>query len=146
MDEIEDGGGEGIYRAMEEENGMPRLGAAAVRLGVRKWKDIIPDWQDMVSRPAFLPGYPNGLSCAPVIAALPSFALPVAWGGANRRTFIWQIALTDLGTKLMAKEDTVPGHDRHVSVGPSWAMSFQDFEAAVRATRPYWKKLAARGA
>lgn len=137
---------EGIYRAMEEENGMPRLGAAAIRLGVRKWKDIIPDRQGMVSRPAFLPGNANGLSCAPVISGLPIFALPVAWGGSNRRTNVWRIDLADLGIDLIAREDTFPGRDRHLSIGPARTMRFQDFEAAIQATRPHWKILALTGA
>jgi len=40
--------GESIYRAMEEENGMPRLGTSALRLGVRKGIDIVPDSAGMV--------------------------------------------------------------------------------------------------
>ena len=61
---VEDEPGEGIYRAMiEDRDGMPLLGLTALKLGVRKGVDILADQRDMVYRPAFRPGEPNGLSC-----------------------------------------------------------------------------------
>src|SRR5262245_9424994 len=96
--------GEAIYRAMEEENNMPRLGTTALRLGVRKGIDIVPDHAGMVFRPSFQPGDPNGLSCSPSIQDLPWFALPVAWGGPNRKSMVWRIEVCDLGPELVARE------------------------------------------
>lgn len=135
--------GEGIYRAMEEEeDGMPRLGTTALRLGVRKGIDIVADPADMVYRPSFLPGEPNGLSCSPSIQDLPRFALPVEWGGSNKKSVVWRIEASDLGPELDAQEDTPPQRKgRHISVGPSGPVTFDDYQRAVQATRPRWKKV-----
>src|SRR5205807_2049525 len=67
---------EGIFRAMVEENGMPKLGAAAILLGIRIGVDIAPDAAGEVHRPAFRPSEKNGLSCAATIESLPRFSLP----------------------------------------------------------------------
>ncbi len=113
--------GEGIYRAMiEDVDGMPMLGPAAIKLGIRLNKDLVPDASALVHLPAFNPHEANGLSCAPTIQELPRFALPVLWGGINRKTVVWRIEISDLGPELIAGEDTEPGAtDRHISIGPS---------------------------
>jgi hypothetical protein len=67
----------GIFRAMVEDNGQPKLGSSATTLGVRKGKDIDVDTNDMVKRPTFRPGQRNGVSCSPTIKQLPAFVLPV---------------------------------------------------------------------
>jgi hypothetical protein len=135
--------GEGIYRAMiEDQNGLPVLGLTAVKLGVRIGVDIVPDPRGVVNRPPFKPGDANGLSCSPTIQDLPVFALPVAWGGSNPKTVVWRIDESDLGPALVAQEDTIPqGKGRHISVGPSAAMTFDDYLRAVQATRSRWKKV-----
>jgi hypothetical protein len=134
--------GEVIYRAMEEENGTPRLGTTALGLGVRKGIDIVPDHAGMVYRPAFLPGEPNGLSCSPSIQDLPWFALPSEWGGPNRKSVVWRIEVSDLGPELVAQEDTPPqSKGRHISVGPSGPMSFDEYLRAVQVTRSKWQKV-----
>jgi hypothetical protein len=135
--------GEGIYRAMiEDQNGMPMLGLAAVKLGVRTGIDIVPDPKGMVYRPLFKAGDANGLSCAPSIKDLPAFALPVEWGGTNTKTVVWRIEEFDLGPTLMAQEDTAPqSKGRHISVGPSTTMSFDDYFRTIQGTRPRWKKV-----
>lgn len=134
--------GASIYRAMAEERGMPRLGASATGLGIRKGKDLIPDSADMVHRPDFDPGNANGLSCAPTISDLPHFLLPVDWGGANKHTVVWQIALADLGPELIAEEDSAPGfRRRHLSIGPAASMPFDDYVIAIEATRCKWQKI-----
>src|SRR5438105_5766434 len=132
---------EAIYRAMIEENGMPKLGATATSLGIRRAKDIAPDRKGMVRRPAFQPGAANGLSCAPLVQLLPRFALPTAWGGVNQRTSVWMIESTRLGVDLVSQEDTVPGGRRHISIGPATTMTFEEFVRAIEATRPEWKKV-----
>ena len=135
--------GGGIYRAMVvAQDGMPVLGLAALKLGVRRGIDIIPDQKGMVYRPAFRPGEPNGLSCSPIVLDIPVFALPVEWGGSNSKTVVWRIELCDLGGDLVAQEDTVPqSKGRHVSVGPSGPMHFDDYLRAVQATRSGWRKV-----
>ena len=95
--------GEGIYRAMMEENGMPKLGASATTLGIRIGKDIIPDHAGMVHRPTFQPGMANGLSCSPTIQELPRYALPVECGGMNNNTVVWAIAVQDNGSGMIAR-------------------------------------------
>ncbi|HTU91991.1 MAG TPA: hypothetical protein VMF69_18050 [Gemmataceae bacterium] len=133
--------GEGIYRAMIEENGMPRLFASATALGIRKDKDIVADQADRVHRPAFQPRGKNGLSCSRTIESLPNFALPVEWGGLNPKTVVWQIDETDLGAELIAQDDAIPGRNRHVSIGPATTMAYDDFARAIEATRTRWKKV-----
>jgi hypothetical protein len=133
--------GAGIYRAMVEESGMPKLGSSATMLGIRKGKDIDVDSADNVHCPAFVAGEKNGLSCAATIASLPSFSLPVEWGGSNHKTAIWKIDIDDVPGNLLACEDSVPGGNRHVSIGPSATMKYNDFIDAIEATRPFWKKV-----
>lgn len=133
--------GEGIYRAMVEENGMPRLAASATALGIRKGKDIVADQADQVHRPAFQPQGKNGLSCSRTIASLPSFALTVEWGGSNPKTVVWRIDEVDLGPELIAQDDAIPGKNRHVSTGPATTMAYDDFVQAIEATRTQWKKV-----
>lgn len=135
--------GEGIYRAMiEDEDGMPLVGLTALKLGVRAGIDIVPDPAGMVYRPAFRPDEPNGLSCAPTIQDLPAFVLPVEWGGTNRKTIVWRIEASDLGAELLAQEDTPPQKKgRHISIGPSGPMLFDDYLRAIQATRSRWKKV-----
>src|SRR6266446_1933411 len=124
---MEGDGGNGIYRAMLEEKGMPKLAASAEALGIRRDKDIVPDQAGMVHRPTFQPGGKNGLSCAPTIGDLPYFALPRTWGGGNKRTVVWRIEEADLGPDLIAAEDSRPGKPtRHVSIGPARTVSFDD--------------------
>jgi hypothetical protein len=90
-----------IYRVMVEENGFPKFGTSAITLGIRRNKDIICDPAGLVHRPSFLPGAANGLSCAPTIQDLPRFALPVEWGGSQKKTVIWKIKEADLTTDLL---------------------------------------------
>ena len=133
--------GEGIYRAMIEENGMPRLAASATALGIRKGKDILADQAGQVHRPAFQPLGKNGLSCSRTLASLPSFALPVEWGGSNPKTVVWRIEEADLSLELIAQEDAIPGKNRHVSIGPASTMAYDAFVSAIEATRAKWKKI-----
>lgn len=140
---MEDSSVEGIYRAMiEDQDGMPILGLTAMKLGVRAGIDIVPDHNGMVYRPAFRPDEPNGLSCSPTIQDLPAFALPMEWGGTNRKSVVWRIEADDLGAELIAQEDTSPQRKgRHVSIGPSGPMRFDDYLRAIQATRTRWKKM-----
>jgi hypothetical protein len=132
----------GIYRAMVEENGLPKLGAAATALGIRRGKDIVPDQAGLVHRPAFNAGEENGLSCAPSIQDLPRFALPLQWGGINKNSVVWLIQAVDLGTQLVVEEDTQPGAPRrHLSIGPSTTMSYDEYVRAIEATQSRWSMI-----
>jgi hypothetical protein len=133
--------GEGIYRAMIEEDGMPKLGTSAVTLGIRLGKDIVADQAGLVHRPAFRPKEKNGLSCSRTIATLPVFALPVEWGGISTKTVVWRIEEDDLPVELVSGDDAVSGNNRHVSIGPGQPMLFDDYVKAMEATRPKWKEI-----
>ena len=126
---------------MEEENGLPKLGASATTLGVRLGRDIIPDSAGMVHRPQFLPGQANGLSGAPDIGSLPLFVLPASWGGRNKKTVLWSIDPQDLGPDLVAQEDSRSAKQRHVSIGPSRAMTADEYSRAIESTRPKWRQV-----
>lgn len=131
---MDEAGTTGIYRAMTEEAGRPRLGVSATTLGVRVGIAIVPDAAGGVHRPAFTPGEPNGVSAAPTIGALPPFALPVEWGGQHARTAVWRIRAEDLGASHVTQEDGHPGRQPHVSIAPDGPMSAADYERAIQAT------------
>ena len=128
-----------VFRAMVEDNGLPKLGTTATTLGIRKGKDIVVDNNDFVHRPAFLPGEANGLSCAPDPSELPPFVRPISFGGANKKTKVWAIHVDDLGTEIVAQDDAAGGGLRHVSIGPAQSMPFHEFERAIQATRSNWR-------
>ena len=133
--------GDYIFRAMVEDNGMPKLGTSATTLGIRKGRDIVPDAAGMVHRPQFIPGQPNGLSCADSIQGIPQIVCPAAWGGRHHSTLMWKISVGDLGSELTAGKDG----STHVSVGPSMSMPFDEFVRAIQSTRPKWHKVSKGG-
>jgi hypothetical protein len=55
---------------------------------------------------------------------------------------VWRSEEADLPTKLVAGDDSTPGSDRHISIGPRATMDYNDFVRAIEATRPLWKKVA----
>lgn len=127
----------GIYRAMLEVNGRPKLGNSASTLGVRLGTDIEADSNNLVHPPAYVPHGKNGLSCAPAISLLPRFILPVKWGGTNKKTEVWRIDEQDLGSDLVAKQDAPD----HISIGPATSMTYDEFTAAIGATASRWVKV-----
>ena len=126
---------------MVEEDGMPKLGSTSTLLGIRIGVDIETDAAGNVHRPAFVPRNKNGLSCSAAIEFLPQFALPIEWGGLNKKTTVWKIEVTDLPAELIAGDDCMPGIDRHISIGPSVTMAYNDFVRAIESTRPTWTKI-----
>jgi hypothetical protein len=131
-----------IYRAMVEDKAMPKVGQTATTLGIRLGVDIVADMAGLVHLPNFEAGKPNGLSCAPTIQDLPAFALPVEWGGLNKKTAEWKIILADLAPELVAKNDSAQGSRRqHISVGPAKSMNLADFLMAIEKTQPMWTKV-----
>jgi hypothetical protein len=124
-----------IYRSMAEENGMPKLGSSATTLGVRPGIDIDVDEAGMVHRPDFKNQMKNGTSASPSVAALPDFALPPEFGGANRKTRIWRIRTHDLGPHLVAEQDG----SSHISIGPARTTGFSDYVKAIQDTAPDWE-------
>jgi hypothetical protein len=124
-----------LYRAMVKENDLPKPGASATKLGVRRCKDIEVDEDGNVHRPEFRVGERNGISCAPSVSDLPDFALPTEWGGTNRKTTVWRIAVDDLPADLTAEQDGL----RHISIGPAHTMSFEDFSEVIQSTSSRWE-------
>ena len=128
---------EWIFRAMIEEKGQPRLGATALTLGIRQGHDIEVDAKSTVHRPSYQPGGKNGLSCAPAVGLLPPFALPIRFGGRNKKTEVWKLRKGGLGSELEAQRDG----SRHISIGPSRSMPLDDYVAAIERTAPNWVKV-----
>lgn len=129
-----------LYRAMIEEDGMPKLGASATTLGVRIGKDIETD-DGYVHLPDFQRDQKNGVSCSPSVSDLPAFAIPVEWGGRNTRVQVWKIRVEDLGRQLTAEQDG----QTHISVGPARTMTFDAYVQAIQSTAPKWELVAAKG-
>jgi hypothetical protein len=75
------------------------------------------------------------------VDSLPRFTKPVSWGGLNNRTVVWRIEELDLPAELVAKDDAGGGYNRHISIGPSTTMDYNDYVRAIEATRPLWKKV-----
>ena len=102
--------GPGIFRGMQEENGMPLLGDSPKRLGVRvppnPNPDIRPDASGDVHPPTSLDA--RGLFCAPRVQDLPAHRRPVALlGTQTQATFkVWKIAEEHLGPDLVAFRDS----------------------------------------
>jgi hypothetical protein len=140
---MEGGPSEGIYRAMiKDADGMPMLGLAALKLGIRRGVDIVPDQLGHVHLPLFVPGEANGLSCSPTVQDLPAFALPVGWGGPNPKTTVWLLRSSDLPQVLVAREDTLlVTLGRHICIGTSRTMTFDDYLRAVQSTRSMWSEV-----
>jgi hypothetical protein len=126
-----------LYRAMLEENGLPKLGSSATRLGVRRDKDIAVDANGMVHAPSPGSDRLNGMSASTEMRFLPYFAMPQKVGGGHPKTEIWAIAEDQLGPDLAAVND----RPHHISVGPKRTMLFEDYVRAIELTVGTWVKV-----
>jgi hypothetical protein len=100
-----------IFRAMEEENGLPKLGTTATTLGIRKGKDIIVDINGQVHRPTFLPGGTNGLSARQLSMNCLPLCFRSAWEGRTKRqrcgrfrNLIWELTSRPRRTRLPVED------------------------------------------
>ena len=120
-----------LYRAMREDPaGGPMIGPSARTLGVRPNVDI-PVSAGLVQ--------PNtgGLSVAPDRPEnLHPLRRPPAYGGSGKDP-IWYIAVDLLGEDLRFRQDSIT----HGLIEPARTMSIDEFQKALEATKPDWKKL-----
>lgn len=130
--------GPGIYRGMEEENGMPKVGSSAKLLGVRVPPNPKPDVQPNANGliPTLTQKNPQGMSCAPRIEDLPRHRRPVHWDGKQKSpTFqVWKIAEEDPDPDLAIVQDS----PSHITIGPSGDMTADELQAALAATQSKW--------
>ena len=125
---------------MENDNGLPRIGNTARRLGVRVPEDIQPDDADMVHCGE------KGMSVAPSVAALPRHRVPrrlrhLAEGAAGKSSdCVWS-----LGSGRFGKADVsetlslfVDSHT-HGVVRPAFSMMLEDYAIALSNTRAFWR-------
>jgi hypothetical protein len=119
------------YRAMgEDSGGAPMIGPSARKLGVRPNVDI-PVTVGQVQ--------PNtgGMSVAPDRPEnLHPLRRPPAYGGTDKDP-IWCIDIASLGGDLVFRPDSAT----HGLIEPARTMSIDEFQTALEATKPYWKKL-----
>jgi len=133
--------GPGIYRGMQEEKGLPKIGDSPKKLGVRlppnPKADIQPDANGFVYPPSATSS--GGMSCAPRIQKLPAHRRPVAWNGTVMAVSfkVWGIDEDDLGPDLLAFRDS----PNHITIGPARKMPIQQFQAALEATQSKWKEV-----
>lgn len=124
-------GGRMVYRAMREDTlGGPVVGPTARSLGVRSGVDI-PILAGQV-QPAT-----GGMSVAPDRPEnLHPLRRPAAYGGSGKDP-VWCLSLDVLGGDLQFRQDT----PTHGLIEPARGMSLADYEQALAATKPHWKKL-----
>jgi hypothetical protein len=120
---------------------QPQIAATARSLGVRVPTDIAPDEAGDVH-----PG-PRGMSVAPDLVSLPLHRIPkrlahlrlgaigpdadVVWSHGEGRFLAGPVA------PLLA---LVPDKPEHGVVGPDGTMRLSDYEAALAATQPGWRR------
>jgi hypothetical protein len=118
----------------KDETGRPRCGSQGSLLGVRPGVDIIPDASNLVDRGT------GGMSVTPDDPArLPPHARPQRLGGLGRLP-IFGLETDRLGELLAYRPDPV-APNRHGFVEPSKRMSFDDYQAALAATRCDWREV-----
>jgi hypothetical protein len=130
--------GPGIYRGMQEENGLPRLGDSPNCLGVRVppalRPDIVPDSAGYVHPPSSA-SY-RGMSCAVRIQDLPAHRRPVHWNGTRSQADfkVWVIDEDDLGSDLIAFRDS----PTHITIAPARTMTLAVYRTALAVTQSRW--------
>jgi hypothetical protein len=118
----------------KDESGRPRCGAQGSLLGARPGTDIVPDASNLVDRGT------GGMSVTPDDPSrLPPHARPQRLGGLGRLP-IFGLETDRLGEPLAYRSDPAKP-DRHGFVEPSRRMSFDDYQAAIAATRPSWTEV-----
>src|SRR5438105_7736955 len=128
-----------IYRSMQIEGGMPRLGESARCLGVRVPHDIAPDQSGTV-----VPG-PQGMSVAPSLRQLPAHRIPMrlihlaAHAAGRNDDHVWS-----MGEGEFVSDALCPGlalhvtSERHGVVCPDTAMKLAIYVQALATTRQIW--------
>jgi hypothetical protein len=120
-----------LYRAMREDaGGSPTVGPTARTLGVRPNVDII-----VVAGQVG----PNtgGMSVAlDRPENLHPLRRPPAYGGSGKDP-VWYIAIGSLGSDLQFRQDS----PTHGLIEPAQTMRTDEFQKALEATKPSWKKL-----
>lgn len=129
-----------VYRAMKEEDGMPKVGASATTLGVRVPGDIEPDEHGIVH-----PGT-GGMSVAPRLENLPTHRIPrrlahlVAKAKGDNALRVWCVGTGGFASGILAAHLCLRV-DRpvHGLVEPDTAMAVADYVAALESTQTDWR-------
>lgn len=124
-----------LFRAMREDNGgLPEVGSDARSLGVRPGTDVLATRGQELVYPAS-----GGLSVSPNHPAnLPYFRRPREWGGTGKDP-VWMVESNMLGKDLVYRPD--PNSPTHGFVEPSMPMTLNDFQKAISATQPLWRRV-----
>jgi len=114
----------------EDPFGGPIIGSSALKPGVRPNVDI------PVTASKVWPST-GGMSVAPDRPEnLHPLRRPAAYGGSGKDP-IWYINVASLGSDLQFRVDS----STHALFGPARAMSIDEYQKALEATKPFWKKL-----
>lgn len=125
------GPGRILYRAMREDpGGGPLTGPTARTLGVRPGVDI-------PVAVGYVHPLTGGMSVAPDDPLhLHPLRRPTAYGGSGKDP-LWALRLDDLGPELRFRQDSAT----HGLIEPSRAMSLNDFQQALAASKALWQRL-----
>lgn len=120
-----------FYRAMREDpTGGPEVGPTARTLGVRPAVDIpvtAGQVQPQAGGMSVAVGRPENLH---------PLRRPPAYGGSGKDP-VWYLSADQIGGELQFRQDS----PTHAIIEPARIMSLDDYQRAIEATKPSWKKL-----
>jgi hypothetical protein len=124
-----------LYRAMTPAaDGLPQVSRSARSLGVRTPDESNrPDVTATDPADIIQPGTGGMSTAANDPANLPPLRRPTALGGTGKDP-VWELDTDDLGPDLQARQDG----KTHVLIEPARAMTLDEFEQALTATRAKW--------
>ena len=124
-----------LFRSMKEDvNGLPMVGPGGRMLGVRTGDDPTPDVLAVQDSDVILPNQ-GGMSVAPDNPRhLLRHRRPQGLGGTGLDP-VWSLETTELGPNLQFRQDS----PTHGVIEPQRAMTLQQYQAALSATRTRWK-------
>ncbi len=124
-----------LFRSMREDvNGLPMIGPSGRMLGVRPGDGPTPDVLAVQASDVMLPNQ-GGMSVAPDNPwHLLRHRRPQSLGGSGLDP-VWSLETAELGPNLQFRQDS----PTHGVIEPLRAMTLQEYQEALSATRTRWK-------
>ena len=129
-----------LYRAMQEEGGMPVLGKSSSKLGARVGGPQSPPGKDIYADAAgFVYPGKGGMSVYENLYNIPTSRRPPAFGGTGKDT-LFCIRCADLPGNLQYRPDPSAPPGAHGFMEPSQVMSGDLYNSSIWSTQALWKK------